>query len=309
MQIVTAPEDRGKRLDLLLQERLPEFTRSRLQSWIKEGRATVNGVAARPSLAIRGGEAIEFSPGVIPQLKAEAEEIPLHILYEDDDFAAIDKPAGMVVHAGAGNHTGTLVNAMLHHFTSLSQSAGDLRPGIVHRLDRFTSGVLLVAKHDAAHQILARQFARREVEKVYLALVHGVVKSDRGIIDKPIGRHPVHRGLMSTRGDIDREGSHMREAWSEYHVLARSDRFTFLEVRIGTGRTHQIRVHLSSIGYPVAGDRLYGAKSRTEAIPDPERFFLHSHRITFARPSDGERMTIVSPLPEELERWKLAALR
>jgi 23S rRNA pseudouridine1911/1915/1917 synthase len=301
MFIVTGPEDRGKRLDLLLHERLPDFTRSRLQSWIKEGRARIDGKPARSSSTIHGAASIEFEPGVVPPLKASAEDIPLHILYEDDDLAAIDKPAGMVVHTGAGIHSGTLVNAILHHFATLSKAGGDLRPGIVHRLDRFTSGVLLVAKNDAAHQFLAKQFAGREVEKVYLTLVHGAVHPDHARIDKPIARDPVHRARMTTRIATG------RKAWSEYRVLERSANFSFLEVRIGTGRTHQIRVHLASLGHPVAGDRLYGAKPTAEVM-DAGRYFLHSHRITFARPSDASRITIVSPLPEDLRKWKDVAM-
>ena len=297
MRIVTETADRGKRLDILLHERLPHFTRSRLQSWIKEGRATIDGKPARASTTIPGPVTIDFQPGTLPSLHAAPENIPLHILYEDDDVAAIDKPAGMVVHSGAGVHSGTLVNALLHHFAKLSKTGGDLRPGIVHRLDRFTSGVLLVAKTDAAHQFLARQFASREVEKIYLTLVHGEVHPDRGRIDKPIARDPIHRARMTTRVAAG------RKAWSEYRVLERSSDFTFLEVRIGTGRTHQIRVHLASLGHPVAGDRLYGAKSSAP------RYFLHSHRITFARPKDEERITVVSPLPEDLKEWKSAALR
>jgi 23S rRNA pseudouridine1911/1915/1917 synthase len=301
--ILTAhPGDKGKRLDLLLHERLPELTRSRIQTWIKEGRALLDGKVARASTSIRGGERIEFQPGTAPRLDAEAEDIPLHILYEDGDLAAIDKPAGMVVHAGAGVHSGTLVNALLHHFESLSRTGGDLRPGIVHRLDRFTSGVLLVAKHDAAHQFLARQFAGREVQKSYLTLVHGRVRPELGRIDKPIARDPIHRARMTTRIATG------RKAWSEWRVLEQSDHFSFLQIRIGTGRTHQIRVHLASIGHPVAGDRLYGAKPRLEVLPDPGRYFLHSYRITFARPSDGERVTVESPLPDDLVRWKGIAL-
>jgi 23S rRNA pseudouridine1911/1915/1917 synthase len=296
-------EDAGRRLDLFLHERLPQYTRSRLQTWIKEGRALIDGKIARASSVIRNGANIEFEPGTIPELRATAEDIPLHILYEDDDVAAIDKPAGMVVHSGAGMHSGTLVNALLHHFETLSKTGGDLRPGIVHRLDRFTSGVLLVAKHDAAHQALAKQFSGREVEKIYLTLVHGAVHPDHARIDKPIARDPVHRARMTTRIASG------RKAWSEYRVLERGERFTFLEVKIGTGRTHQIRVHLSSIGHPVAGDRLYGAKLKLEAIPDPPRYFLHSHRITFARPSDGRRIAVVSPLPEDLAAWKSIALQ
>jgi 23S rRNA pseudouridine1911/1915/1917 synthase len=301
MRIVTGPQDRGKRLDHLLHERMPEFTRSRLQLWIKEGRASLDGKPERASTTIPGAASIEFEPGVAPSLQATPEAIPLSILYEDADVAAIDKPAGMVVHAGAGNHSGTLVNALLHRFASLSKTGGELRPGIVHRLDRFTSGVLLVAKNDAAHQFLAKQFASREVEKVYLTLVHGVVKLDHARIDKPIARDPVHRARMTTRIAAG------RTAWTEYRVLERSARFSFLEVRIGTGRTHQIRVHLASLGHPVAGDRLYGAKPALEAIANPARFFLHSHRITFRLPSDGRQMTVVSPLPEDLGLWKNAA--
>jgi 23S rRNA pseudouridine1911/1915/1917 synthase len=302
MILLAESADRGKRLDLLLHERLPGFTRSRIQGWIKQGRARIDGKIARASAGIRGGERIEFDPGSVPALKAEAEAIPLRILYEDEDVAAIDKAAGMVVHAGAGVHSGTLVNALLHHFASLSRTGGELRPGIVHRLDRFTSGVLLVAKHDAAHQFLADQFAGREVEKTYLTLVHGCVQPEQGRIDKPIARDPVHRARMTTRVATG------RKAWSEWRVLEQNDRFSFLEVRIGTGRTHQIRVHLASIGHPVAGDRLYGAKARLEAIPEAGRYFLHSHRIRFARPSDGERITVISQLPEDLDRWKAAAL-
>ncbi len=300
MLIATRAEDRGKRLDILLHERLPQFTRSRLQTWIKEGRVLIDGKPARPSSTVHGAASIEFEPGPLAPLNAQAEDIPLRILYEDDDLAAIDKPAGMIVHAGAGIHSGTLVNALLHHFASLSKAGGELRPGIVHRLDRFTSGVLLVAKTDAAHQYLANQFSGREIEKVYLTLVHGAVKPDRGHIDKPIARDPVHRIRMTARLTTG------RKSWTEYRVIERNELFSFLEVRLGTGRTHQIRVHLASIGHPVAGDRLYGAKSKIEAISHPDRYFLHSHRIGFARPSDGERIAVVSPLPPDLERWKSA---
>ena len=186
------------------------------------------------------------------------EDIPLRILYEDADLVAIDKPAGMVVHAGAGVHSGTLVNALLHHFEALSAVGGALRPGIVHRLDRYTSGVLLVAKNDAAHHALAEQFSGRQVEKTYIALVHGKVKAESGRIDRPITRDPVHRTRMTARLG---EG---RAAWSEYRVIKRFERFTLLEVKIGTGRTHQIRVHLSGMGHAVAGDTLYGAPAKVE---------------------------------------------
>jgi 23S rRNA pseudouridine1911/1915/1917 synthase len=285
--------DRGLRLDHYLQSAFPEHSRSRLQQWIKDGNVFVDGRAARPSHALREGEEIAVNPQPMTPLHASAEDIPLHILYEDDDLVAIDKPAGMVVHAGAGVRDGTLVNALLHHFDQLSKVGGDLRPGIVHRLDRFTSGVLLVAKTDAAHRGLAGQFASRRVEKTYLALVEGEVRDEQGRIEKPIARDPRRRMRMTARLV---EG---RAAFSQFRVLRRFPRFTLLEVKIGTGRTHQIRAHLASIGYPVAGDRLYGAAA---AAPHA-RFFLHAHRIRFTQPSTDRPVEVVSPLPRELSEW------
>ncbi|HJT88492.1 MAG TPA: RluA family pseudouridine synthase, partial [Bryobacteraceae bacterium] len=229
--------------------------------------------------------------------RAEPEPIPLRVLYEDEDLVAIDKPAGMAVHAGAGIHSGTLVNALLHRFGALSGIGGALRPGIVHRLDRFTSGVLLAAKNDAAHQALAAQFSSRRVEKTYLALVHGAVKGETGRIDRPIARDPSRRVRMTARLG---QG---RAAWTEYRVLRRWAQFTLLEVRIGTGRTHQIRAHLSSIGHPVAGDTLYGAAARVEGRPPLGRYFLHAFRIRFRQPSTGIEITVEAPLPEELALW------
>lgn len=297
MRFSTGKEHAGKRLDQALHEQLPQFSRARLQDWIKHGRVRVNGAPERPSRLLREGDRIEVEPAELPPLRAAPEAIPLRVLYEDDNFVAIDKPAGMVVHAGAGVHRGTLVNALLHRFDSLSGLGGELRPGIVHRLDRYTSGVLLVAKTDAAHRALAEQFASRQVEKTYLALVHGNVKADRGRIEKPIARDPQRRIRMTARL------GHGRAAWTEYRVLRRFERFTWLEVRIGTGRTHQIRVHLSSIGHPVAGDRLYGAPAGVEGLPPLERFFLHAHRIRFHQPFTGQAVEIVSPLPEDLRAW------
>jgi 23S rRNA pseudouridine1911/1915/1917 synthase len=225
-------------------------------------------------------------------LRAEPEAIPLVALYEDADVVAIDKPAGMVVHAGAGVHSGTLVNALLHRFGTLSTLGGELRPGIVHRLDRFTSGVLLVAKNDFAHQSLAGQFAGRQVEKTYLALVHGNVKQDKGRIEKPIARDPVHRTRMTSRLAAG------RAAWSEYSVLQRLEGFTLLAERIGTGRTHQIRVHLASIGHPVAGDPVYGPKN-VRLHKDGQ--LLHAGELSFIHPATGERVTFNAPLPAYFE--------
>ncbi len=297
MQITAEPGDAGKRLDHVLHERLPQYSRSRIQEWIKAGRVLVDGRNERASFAVRAGQTIDVEPADPPPLHAVPEELPLRILYEDDDVVAIDKPAGMVVHAGAGVHSGTLVNALLYRFGALSGVGGALRPGIVHRLDRFTSGVLLVAKNDAAHHKLAEQFAGRQVRKVYLALVHGNVKQEAGRIERPIARDPVRRVRMTARLD---EG---RAAWSEYRVLRRFAGFTLLEVRIGTGRTHQIRVHLSSIGHPVVGDTLYGAPAKVEGRPALGRYFLHAHRIRFARPSSGEEIELEAKLAPELAAW------
>jgi len=297
LRIELNQQDAGKRLDHAIHQRFPQFSRARVQSWIKGGHVLINGNATRASYIVRPSDVIDVEPSDPPPLRATPEPIPLTILYEDADVVAIDKPAGMIVHSGAGVHSGTLVNALLHRFASLSRSAGELRPGIVHRLDRYTSGVLLVAKNDAAHQRLAEQFANRQVEKTYLALVHGKVKQDRGRIEKPIARDPRQRVRMTARL------AHGRAAWSEYRVLRRFDAFTLLEVRIGTGRTHQIRVHLASIGHPVVGDRLYGAPAKIGSTPTLARYFLHAHRITFHQPSTGEPVTADSPLPEDLEAW------
>jgi len=294
---IAESQDNGKRLDRMVQEHLPEFSRSRIQDWIHQGRVQVNGHARRPSHVLRTGEVVDVTPAEPPPLRASPEAIPLTILYEDADVVAVDKPAGMVVHAGAGLHSGTLVNALLHRFGELSGVGGDLRPGIVHRLDRYTSGVLLVARNDAAHRRLAVQFSSRQVEKVYLALVGGDMKGDHGRIDRPIARDPVRRTRMTARLASG------RAAWSEWRVLRRFNGFTFLEVRIGTGRTHQIRVHLSSIGHPVVGDTLYGAPANVAGMQPLGRYFLHAHRIRFRQPSTGADIVVESPLPAELQEW------
>jgi 23S rRNA pseudouridine1911/1915/1917 synthase len=291
IDLETAPTDAGQRLDSYLHSRLPEYSRSRLQDWIKSGRVRIDGAPLKRSYLLRGSERIQVEPAELAPLHATPEDLPLEILYEDSAVIAINKPAGMVVHSGAGVDSGTLVNALLHRFGKLSGVAGDLRPGIVHRLDRFTSGVILVARTDVAHRDLAAQFASRQVEKIYLALVHGRMKSDTGRIVSPIARDPVHRTRMTSRLASG------RSAITEYRVLQRFEKFSLLEVRIGTGRTHQIRVHLASLRHPVVGDKLYGAP------PSPlGRFFLHAHRITFASPATHAPVTVTAPLPAELEQ-------
>ena len=297
MKFIAGRPESGRRLDHALHDQLSQFSRSRLQDWIKQDRVRVNGAPRRASYLLREGDVVEVEPAEIAPLRASPEDIPLRVLYEDDDVVAIDKPAGMVVHAGAGVRAGTLVNALVHRFGALSSLGGELRPGIVHRLDRYTSGVLLVAKNDAAHRGLAAQFAARQVEKTYLALVHGTVKHEEGRIERPIARDPRARVRMTARLERGRSAS----TW--YRVQQRFPRFTLLEVRIGTGRTHQIRVHLSSIGHPVAGDRLYGAPAKIDGLPPLGRYFLHAHRIRFRRPSTGEEIAVESPLPQELSEW------
>ncbi|MFN0106067.1 MAG: RluA family pseudouridine synthase [Bryobacteraceae bacterium] len=291
MEWFVAPGAAGQRLDHHVQSQMPEFSRSRLQDWVRNGHVTVNAKPAKSSLLLKGGEHIHVTPANLPPLRAEAEDLPIDVLYEDDAVIGIDKRAGMVVHAGAGNHTGTLVNALLHRFGALSSEGGDLRPGIVHRLDKETSGVLVVARTDAAHRNLAEQFQSRTVEKIYIALVHGVVGPDTGMIDKPITRDPVRRTRMTCKLAAG------RQALTQWKVLRRFSKHTLLEVKIGTGRTHQIRVHLASLGYPIVGDPLYGAPISTIL---PNRFFLHAARLAFHSPASGRLVTLEAPLPPEL---------
>jgi len=307
---LAAAEDAGKRLDQFLAGKLAETSRARVQHLISEEKILVNDAAAMASSRLRGGECVKVlgSP-TLPPLRAIAEDIPLDIVYEDEDLAVVNKAAGMTVHAGAGatedeRNRGTLVNALLHHFGKLSTVGGELRPGIVHRLDKATSGLIVVAKNDEAHRKLAAQFARRKVKKTYLALVHGLLKPDRGTISSSISRDRVRRTRMTTR----RSGG--REAITHYLVQKRIEskfgKFTLLELRIDTGRTHQIRVHLASLRHPVVGDTLYGApreaRTKDAAISLP-RNFLHSAELQFQHPRTDALMKFSRPLPAELDAF------
>ncbi len=313
----SVPKDAaGQRLDAWLTAQLDGVSRERVQLLLAQEKVLLEGKSPRASYRLRGGETVEVLGDPTPRpLKAFAEEIALKVVYEDEDLSVIDKPAGMMVHAGAGaTESGTLVNALLHRYRTLSSTGGELRPGIVHRLDKQTSGLIIVARNDAAHARLAEMFSRRQIKKTYVALVHGALKQDRGTIDAPIARDLVRRTRMTTRRE---DGA--RHAVSHYTVLrrirSRFGAFTLVSVRIETGRTHQIRVHLASIGHPVVGDKLYGAPARiTDAFPrkksDPDpgtltldRNFLHAAELEFVHPRTGKLLQLESPLPEELERF------
>lgn len=317
LTLIVSAEDSAQRLDQYLSTQISEVSRARLQQLIEKGEVLVNGTPAKAALRLKGGERITITgPPQAPPLRAMAEEIPLDIVYEDDDLAVVNKPAGMMVHAGAGatddaRNRGTLVNALLHHFRTLSGVGGDLRPGIVHRLDRATGGLMVVAKNDEAHRQLAKQFSGREVHKTYIALVHGWPKRESGTIQSAISRHTQKRTRMTTRGFGG------RDAVTHYVVKRKIDspygKFALLEVKIETGRTHQIRVHMSSLGNPVVGDSLYGApgelrsqsnKRRAAGMPATltlERNFLHSGALEFAHPRTKGLLKFSLPLPAELE--------
>ncbi len=299
---ITVPDDsEGVRLDRFLVSVLPEQSRSQIQRLIKGGHVRVGGHEAKSNQAVKTGQAVTVDiPEPITPLP-QPEALPLPILYQDHDIIVVDKPAGMVVHPAAGHESGTLVNALLHHVDDLSGIGGEKRPGIVHRLDRGTSGLMVVAKHDAAHEELARQFHDREVEKDYLALVWGEVMAGRRI-DAPIGRDPGNRKKMSARARRSREA---------VTRIVRAEHFgpavTLAQIAIHTGRTHQIRVHLSAIGHPIVGDALYGGVRRRvpgdlRALTHLDRPFLHAARLAFTHPTEGRRMEFTSPLPDDLQR-------
>lgn len=282
-------EARGSRLDSWLAREEDGISRARWQQLIKDGQVTVDGAICKPNTSLRGGERITYTIPPPDLTELLPEDIPLDVLYEDASIIAINKPAGMVVHPAPGHARGTLVNALLHHCTDLGGIGGELRPGIVHRLDKDTSGVILVAKTDSALNGLQNQFKNRETEKYYEAIVTGVPDPSSGTINKPIGRHPTQRKKMQANA---RNG---RNAVTHYQTLQAFQDAAHLSVRIETGRTHQIRVHLASIGHPVLGDTLYG-KQRTASLSiQAERQMLHAKSITFTHPETGVEMTLSAP--------------
>jgi len=292
-------ESAGQRLDRFLVSILADHSRSQIQKLIADGRVRVGSREVRPNLAVHAGDRVVVDLPEATPTSVQPEATPLEILYQDADVVVVNKPPGMVVHPGAGHASGTLVNALLHHISDLSGIGGELRPGIVHRLDRGTSGVMVVAKHDAAHQELSRQFHDREVEKEYVALVWGVVQAGRRI-DAAIGRDPVNRQKMSARS------RRAREAVTRITKAFRLPGLTLCQVAIHTGRTHQIRVHLSAIGHPIVGDALYGGVHRRvpgdiRAVTHLQRPFLHAERLAFKHPRDGRRMAFTAALPADLQ--------
>ena len=316
-QFIATEDDANTRLDHYLVAHLSDVSRARVQALIDDEKILVDGKASKPSYKLRGSEVIEvvgeYQP---PPLRAIPEDIPLDVVYEDDDLAVINKPAGMMVHAGAGateeeRNRGTLVNALLHRFGALSEVGGELRPGIVHRLDKETSGLIVVAKNDVAHRKLAEQFSSRRVHKKYVALVHGWPKKMKGTVNLPIARDVSRRTRMTTRG------SGGRDALSHYEVKEKIEspygKFALVEVRIETGRTHQIRVHMASLGHPVVGDTLYGAPAElrvtkaVKGIPSKmaslERNFLHAATIELHQPRSGGELKLTRAIPAELENF------
>jgi 23S rRNA pseudouridine1911/1915/1917 synthase len=296
-------QDSAKRLDVFLSQKNPALSRSQIKKLIETGKVQVEGRKAKAGLRLRENEVVTLTIPEPRRMEVEAEAIPLKVLYEDRHLIVLDKPAGLVVHPGAGNYTGTLVNALLHRCPDLAGIGGVLRPGIVHRLDKDTSGVLVVAKDDLAHRSLSDQFRKHTAERNYVGIVFGQL-SGEGQVDAPVGRHPTHRKKMSAR---PRKG---REARTRWRVLERFRSFSLAEFRLQTGRTHQIRVHLSSIGHPILGDPLYGGRKRLASVkPLPlrqglqrlRRQALHAASLGFVHPVTGDTLKFSSPLPEDIQ--------
>ena len=291
IQLIVPKEAARSRLDQFLVRELPKFSRSRIQQLIRTGSVTLNGSPARPRELVRTGDRIEVNEPPPEKIDNQPEAIPLDVLYEDEELIVINKPAGLVVHPGAGHREHTLVNALLHHFPKLSGIGGKERPGIVHRLDKETSGCLVVAKTDEAHRGLSTQFAERTVEKAYLALVAGQLRKSSGTIEEKIGRHPVDRQRMST---TSKRG---RAAKTDYRVISASDEVSLLECKLHSGRTHQIRVHLHHLGHPVLGDKVYGGKYEKNF----GRQMLHAWRLGFQHPGTLEWKNFEASLPTDFE--------
>ncbi len=296
--------DAGSRLDVYLSSQIEGWSRARLQHLIEDEDVLVNGIKAKSSQKLRAHDRIEVELLASPAATFTPEDIPLEVVHEDPDLIVVNKPARLVVHPAAGIHSGTLANALAFHFRRLSTHAGVIRPGIVHRLDKDTSGLLVAAKTDEAHEALADQFRARQVLKSYVALVHGVLEGEHGLIEQPIGRDPRNR----TRLAVVRPG---RTALSLYQVRNRYEGFTLLDVELKTGRTHQIRVHLSWLNHPVVSDQVYGG-GRDNTVRDPKiraeiralgRQFLHAERLGFRHPTSGKSMEFTAPLPVELSRF------
>jgi 23S rRNA pseudouridine1911/1915/1917 synthase len=289
IEFVVSANDAKLRLDQFLAKRLPEYSRSRLQQFIRTGFVRVNERTTRPRQVVRVGDKIDLLEPPLEKIETLPEPIPLDVLFEDEDLIVINKAAGLTVHPGAGQREHTLVNALLSYCTTLSGIGGKERPGIVHRLDKETSGCLVVAKNDTAHRELSKQFAARTVEKIYLALVAGKLRKPAGIIDEKIGRHPVHRQRMSV------SASRGRAAKTDYRVIRSSDQASLIECRLHSGRTHQIRVHLHHLGHPVLGDKIYALRF-AKNFP---RQMLHAWKLGFRRPRTGEWKNFEAPLPAD----------
>jgi 23S rRNA pseudouridine1911/1915/1917 synthase len=282
-------EDEGERVDKWVAEKV-DRSRTMVQGYIEGGLLLVNGRPIKANYKLRPGDAVSLEIPEPEDTRIEPENIPLDLVYEDADVIVVNKPRGMVVHPAAGHTKGTLVNALMYHCTDLSGIGGELRPGIVHRIDKDTSGLIMAAKNDMAHQSLSRQLKDHTVTRQYIALVHGVVNHDLGTVDAPIGRHPVHRKEMSVRKDG-------RHAVTHFHVLERFNGYTLLECKLETGRTHQIRVHMQFIGHPLVGDPVYGPKRTLSGI---EGQALHAQVLGFTHPRTGEYLEFSAPMPEDM---------
>ncbi len=291
IEFIVSENDAKLRLDHFLAKRLPQYSRSRLQQLIRSGFVRLNGASTRPRQIVRAGDKIDVRESPVEQIETRPQRIPLDILFEDDDLIVINKPAGLTVHPGAGQREHTLVNALLSHCTTLSGIGGKERPGIVHRLDKETSGCLVVAKNDFAHRELSGQFADRTVEKIYLALVAGKLRKPAGVIEERIGRHPVHRQRMSV---TTKRG---RTAKTEYRVVRSNEEASLIECRLHSGRTHQVRVHLHHLGHPVLGDKVYGVR----LVKNFPRQMLHAWKLGFRHPQTGEWKQFQASVPDDFK--------